>query len=239
MSKEKQTKNYKARNTVIWFLVFVVIIALLGLYFYNNKEEETPQKENPREKFEKLLEMDYNIADYEETGDKIILKLKGSFRDSDILSYQNKIMNLVNNKNIDIYYFENTATDFENISSNNPDFIGYTSTNFYDLKMTYSKYQELPSLEKSKTINKFNVGTIETIDDILTITIDMDLDTGDYASIASNAKAFIDLFKRTNKEKDIGDIKLILSSDENYTYIYNTKEPNSLMVQEIKTFSKK
>lgn len=238
-TEQKKKGNNKKRNIIVWLCVFLIISGFIGYYVYSTETEKTKEKESPTAKYENLLEMDYEVVDVKDNSDKTTFIVKGAFRDSDIITYQNKLINIVDKKDFDVYYYENSASNYEFNGGNTPDFIAYTETDFNDFKMKFNKYQEVPNIEKAKILNKYNTGTIETIDDTLHISMEMDLDTGDYTSIVSNAKAFIDLFKRTNPEKQIENMSLHLIADDTFSYVYNTKEPNYLMVQEVKTFSKK
>lgn len=237
-SSKKSKSSTLGRNLIIWGIVLIIIGGFLAFYFSSKTPTKVEEPKDPKTIYENLLEMDYEVVDYQETADGIVLKLKGAFRDSDIISYQNKLINLVKKQNVTVYYFENSAINYDFLGANTPDLIAYTETNFNDFNMKFNKYQELPNIEASQTLNKYNLGEINSDDGILTITMEMDVDVEDLSSVVSNAKAFIDLFKRTNNDKNIEDVKLNLVVDDTLVYSYNTQEPNYLMIQEIKTFSK-
>lgn len=242
--KKEQPKSVRNRNIIIWVLVAVILAGIAGFYYYSTTKEGDPTPAETEETtggtYDGLLEMDYEVVDVTETQERTSITVKGAFRDADIVSFQNKLINMVETPYLDVYYFEDTATNYEFEGVDTADFIAYTNTDFDTLTMDLHSYESLPDIQTPAQLNKFNTGTVETDEEgVLTVSCEMDLDTSDMTSIAENAKGFAELFKHTNSDKEIDQMKVVLIADDTNSYVYDTAHTDAIELVETKTFTEK
>lgn len=220
----------KNKKIAIVVSVVAVVIALIGVVIGSKVGEENVQINT--EKLESLIETPYEVTKKGETSDNADFVLVGELSEEDLESLVKQLYDVGsfwNKKSADFYVFASE----DDVTDTNAFYVkglkNRISIDFENKKAKIGAFSEVPATEKAKKLANYNQGFIATQDGTTTITMDMSLSGLKTTEVVAQSKAFIQLFKDNNKDKDLKTMELHLNGEgEKDLYNYNTGFENIL-----------
>lgn len=187
-----------------------------------------------------LIPTKYTVETVAQTPTDLNVTIKGNLNQSDLESFSKKLDEKADlskwgktHINVDVFSNDAQSTKFE--GANTKDFIAKVNIDEEKNTAKINEFETLPATDKAKDLVTFEKGSITSKDGVVTVETNAELQNGDTEEVTltnalAQAKGFTELFRDTNKGKNITNVELKINPNKDTSYTYNDGAENTLEV---------